>query len=233
MSLYKNKYRNESFRRHGWDYSWPGRYFITICTAGRKCILGEIINAQMHLSDYGKIVHHEWMRSFDIRNELSCDTFCIMPNHIHAVIEIKPDVVGYRVGDDNGGAVGTHGRASLRIQPYEQSDHIKNEPQRQNCNGSIIAPKNESYNREPPAHTQPYRSPKSISSFVAGFKSVSTKRINEIRNTPRQAVWQKLFHDHIIRNDDTLLRIRKYINRNLLQWQLDDLFPEWIRGDVQ
>ena len=31
-ALFRNKYRIESDRYHGYDYSSPGKYFITICT---------------------------------------------------------------------------------------------------------------------------------------------------------------------------------------------------------
>ena len=89
MSKYLNKYRNESFRAQWWDYSNEGSYFITICTADRKLILGEIYNKEMHLSPIGEIVFEEWNKSFEIRTELFCDIFVIMPNHIHAILRIE------------------------------------------------------------------------------------------------------------------------------------------------
>jgi putative transposase len=36
----------------------------------------------MILSDFGKIVDNEWNLSFEIRNELFCDEYIIMPNHL-------------------------------------------------------------------------------------------------------------------------------------------------------
>jgi putative transposase len=65
----------------------------------------------------------------------------------------------------------------------------------------------------------PYRAPKSISSFVAGFKSIVTKQINELRNTPRQPIWQTRFYDRIIRNDNELITVRRYIDENPIRWQ--------------
>lgn len=64
--------------------------------------------------------------------------------------------------------------------------------------------------------------PKSLSSFVAGFKSSVTKQINQLRNTPHYPVWQRNYYEHIIRNDDELNRIRQYIINNPLNWQLDE-----------
>lgn len=62
---------------------------------------------------------------------------------------------------------------------------------------------------------------KSISSFIAGYKSVVTKSINEISNTPGSPVWQRNYYEHIIRNDDELNRIREYIANNPAKWAED------------
>ncbi|MFH1856844.1 MAG: transposase [Candidatus Omnitrophota bacterium] len=60
-----------------------------------------------------------------------------------------------------------------------------------------------------------------LSSFVAGFKSAVTKRINILRNTPCNSVWQRSFHDHVIRNDRSLNAIREYISNNPVNWEQD------------
>lgn len=70
--------------------------------------------------------------------------------------------------------------------------------------------------------------PKSISSFIAGYKSVVTKQINQIRNTPRHQVWQRNYYEHIIRNEQSLEKIREYINNNPYNWEQDELFCKTI-----
>jgi len=189
MTKFQNKYRNESTRAQWWDYANAGAYFITICTAGREWLFGEILNNEMHLSPIGEMVYQEWNVSFDMRAELFCNTFVIMPNHIHAILRIENGIV---VGT-HGIVVGTHGRASRQTPT-------------------------------PPMPTNTgvaYRSPKSISSFMAGFKSAATKRINEYRNSPKMPVWQTRFHDHIIRNDAEYQRIYNYIETNIENWEKD------------
>ncbi len=42
MRLFKNKYRIESTRLKGWDYSSPGAYFVTIVTKNQDCYFGNI-----------------------------------------------------------------------------------------------------------------------------------------------------------------------------------------------
>ena len=104
----------------GWDYSGNGIYFITIVTQKMECILGEIMNGKMILSDYGEIVKNEWHKSFEIRQELILDEFVIMPNHLHAIVILKNTnkLVIRCENDERHGRdeahVETHGRASLQ-----------------------------------------------------------------------------------------------------------------------
>ena len=181
---FRNRYRIPSARLPGWDYAAPGAYFITICTAGRAHLFGEVRDGRMVLSPLGEIAQQEWEKSFEIRQELICDIYVIMPNHIHAIVE-------------------THGRASL-------PDGRASLPQPQPPQKTGVA----------------HRTPKSISSFVAGFKSAATKRINTFRHTPGTAVWQTRFHDHIIRNAQSYERIAAYIAANPALWQDDQYFQE-------
>lgn len=41
---FQNKYRIPSARAEWWNYGWNAAYFITICTAHREHLFGEIIN---------------------------------------------------------------------------------------------------------------------------------------------------------------------------------------------
>ena len=67
--------------------------------------------------------------------------------------------------------------------------------------------------------------PKSLSSLMAGFQSPVTSKINQLRGTPKQDVWQRNYFDRIIRNDNELIRIRKYIIENPMKWDLDNENP--------
>jgi putative transposase len=67
--------------------------------------------------------------------------------------------------------------------------------------------------------------PKSLASLIGGYKASVTKRINLLRNTPGQAVWQRNYYDHIIRNKEDANRIYSYIQFNLYMWQDDEENP--------
>ena len=88
MTLYHDKYRIESVRLPGWNYAHDGSYFLTICTHNREYFLGEILNGKMSLSLFGEIVREELLRSFEIRQELKCLRYVIMPNHLHLIVNI-------------------------------------------------------------------------------------------------------------------------------------------------
>ncbi len=85
MERFQNKYRIQSHRMPKWDYSGNGIYFITLVTQNRECKLGQINNGNIILSDFGKIINDEWLKSFEIRDELYLDEYIIMPNHLHAI----------------------------------------------------------------------------------------------------------------------------------------------------
>ena len=65
-------HHRRSIRLKGYDYSQNGAYFVTICTHNRECMFGKIVNNEMTLNDYGKIVYEEWFLSAKIRNEIRC-----------------------------------------------------------------------------------------------------------------------------------------------------------------
>ena len=115
MDNYKNKYRIQSHRKPNWDYSADAHYFLTIVTQNRACNLGEIVTTEMKLSDVGEIVVQEWFRSFEIRDELILHQFILMPNHLHAIVEIQNKNRGKMM--DGGWAVGgtTVGDPTVRL----------------------------------------------------------------------------------------------------------------------
>jgi putative transposase len=83
-------YRIETARLKKWDYGSNAFYFVTICTVGRECFFGEIVDSKMVLNGIGKIVETEWLKTPVLRPEmnLKLGEFVVMPNHFHAIIYI-------------------------------------------------------------------------------------------------------------------------------------------------
>jgi len=60
----------------------------------------------------------------------------------------------------------------------------------------------------------------SLSAIIGSFKAAITRRINKLMPEKIQ-VWQRDFYEHIIRNENDLYNIRKYIELNPLKWEID------------
>ena len=170
MTLFANKYRIESARLKGWDYSSPGYYFIAICTKNRECLFGEILE-----NCWNDLPNHY--------PNLKLDQFVVMPNHVHGIIIIENNnnTIDYQGVPVETGlkpvSTGTSGTSDKTHGLFE---------------------------------------------FIRALKTFSARRINEYRQTPGTSVWQTRFHDHIIRDDDELNRIRKYIINNPSNWKMDE-----------
>lgn len=65
-----------------------------------------------------------------------------------------------------------------------------------------------------------YRTKMLICKIIQQYKSAVTRKINKLQLNSNFK-WQKSFYDHIIRNDFSLYKIRKYIVNNPLKWEYD------------
>jgi REP element-mobilizing transposase RayT len=79
--------------------------------------------------------------------------------------------------------------------------------------------------REPPIEPSKPPPRKPLGRLIGAFKTVSTKRINELNATPGIAFWQRNYYEHIIRHENALDRIRGYIIRNPMKWAIDRQNP--------
>ena len=70
---------------------------------------------------------------------------------------------------------------------------------------------------------------------MAQFKSIATKRMRALGHS--SFAWQRNYYEHIVRDEDSLNRIREYILTNPLRWDLDrenrerkgnDDFDRWL-----
>jgi REP element-mobilizing transposase RayT len=62
-----------------------------------------------------------------------------------------------------------------------------------------------------------------IPSIVGAFKSITTIQLHKIGL--KEFKWQRSYYDRIIRNENELYNIRKYIDQNPLKWDLEKNNP--------
>jgi REP element-mobilizing transposase RayT len=76
----------------------------------------------------------------------------------------------------------------------------------------------------PLSDAKPHVEAGSLGAIVRSFKSASTRQMNLLRDTPGAALWQRNYHEHIIRDADDKIRIHDYIMTNPERWIEDKLF---------
>ncbi len=195
--MYLGKDRKQN-RWLGYDYNTPGWYFVTICTKDRVECLCNIENGVVGLNKIGEIVRDQllWLaKQFDY---VVLDDFVIMPNHIHAIIELKNE--NYYKLKGNGVTVGT-GRDG-KIFDYQHNV------------GNVL--ERSLHDKNVPKILPVYR-------YICAFKTVSSKLIH--KNGYEYLQWQKSFHDHVIRGEKDYNAIKYYIEQNPAKWAEDKNNP--------
>ncbi|MBX9252588.1 transposase [Desmonostoc muscorum CCALA 125] len=197
---YKGKYRIDSTRLPAWSYASNAGYFVTICTDGKKCFFGEVVQGEMQRSPIGEIAHKLW---YEIPNHFSncqIDSFCVMPNHIHGILVInqirEEDAMNLRTQEEDA--------MNPRIQEEDAMNRVstRGDIQRGGVTGLF----------------NPMLSKNSLSKIVRWYKGRCSFEINQIYEG---FGWQERFHDNIIRNEFALDRIRQYIINNPINWEGD------------
>ena len=89
-----DKHHRKTIRLRDYDYLQEGAYFVTICTHKKKCILGDVVNGEMQLNEYGRLVEAEWIKTASIRGNIKLDAFVVMPNHFHGILTIVSNCRG-------------------------------------------------------------------------------------------------------------------------------------------
>jgi REP element-mobilizing transposase RayT len=91
---FQNKYRIASARAPWWDYGQDAAYFVTICTAGRKHFLGDVVNGIMKLSHVGIIADLLWNEIKNHADHIELDEYVVMPNHVHGILILNGNRIG-------------------------------------------------------------------------------------------------------------------------------------------
>ena len=64
----------------------------------------------------------------------------------------------------------------------------------------------------------------SIGDVISSFKTRTTRTYNKTYNIKGTRMWQKNYHEYVIRNEKELLIKRQYIMDNPLKWISDELY---------
>ena len=205
MRSHPERHHRRSIRLKGYDYRQAGAYFVTICTQDRAFLFGQVVHDEMQLNDAGKMVYDVWNDLPAFYPGVQTDAFIVMPNHIHAIIIL--------VGADR------------RVCPDS---------------GPRVCP--DSGPRACPGQPQELGQPQGgaptlgLPDVVHRFKTMTTKRyadgVRRLGWEPfRGRLWQRNYYERIIRNEESLNRIREYILTSPMRWELDRKNPHRVGVD--
>jgi REP element-mobilizing transposase RayT len=199
-------------RLKNFDYTTPGAYFVTICVHQQfrnSNIFGVIHDYKTILNEYGQAVRGCWIDLPNHYHNIELDEYVIMPDHFHGIVKINDFN-----GDDNNDNVDLNNvedgfkpsSTLFKSKPFK-SKPFKSKPFKSKPFKSkpIETKTSESNLTNSKKHGLP--------EIIRGFKTFSSRRINELNFTPAFR-WQRSYYDIIIRDYNTLYAIRKYIKDN-------------------
>jgi REP element-mobilizing transposase RayT len=154
-------------------------------------LFGNIVDGQMKSNRAGEAIERWWLELPRKFPTVATDEFVIMPNHIHGIIIIT---------------VGADLRVGLTT--ARTGAHAG----RQGADGG------------PTHRSAPTGAPRPT--IVQWFKTMSTNEyMRDVKNlgwTPfRGQLWQRGYYEHVIRDEESLNRIRQYILDNPARWAYD------------
>ncbi len=227
-----------SIRLPNFDYTQSGAYFITVCTKNRQRFFGSVEHGVMHPSDCGHKVNQVW---YDLPSRfpwITIDAFQIMPDHIHGIIWIHRPVDGMapthviRRGESHSPLRGeSHSPLNVNANPEPpSSENVDNNAD------TVASPKNDD-ERDPKRgewdskigeqniERGEWDSPlqcgtsKTVGSVVRGLKIPVTQWARQSMGI--HDVWQRNYFERIIRSQQALESIRRYIVNNPAHWRAD------------
>jgi REP element-mobilizing transposase RayT len=161
---------------------------------------GRVQNNKMELNGAGRIVTDriKWLENhFEYIKIIKS---VVMPNHVHIIIRI----INVGTGRDLSGT-NTKTRIDIKTETDTKTETTHELSLRKSIRKFL-------------------RRIKSISEIIGSFKTTSSKLIHQSGLNEFQ--WQRSFYDHIIRNDEELIGISDYIEKNPLLWKQDEHFIE-------
>jgi putative transposase len=97
MPVNPDQFHRHSIRLKDYDYSSPGVYFVTVVTNKRERLFGEVVDGEMRLIQYGRIVAKSWEWLPTQYPYVNLGPYIVMPNHFHGILQIM------EINDDSRG----------------------------------------------------------------------------------------------------------------------------------
>ncbi len=235
-----------SFRAEWHDYN-SGIYFVTICANHKRHIFGKISDGQIYLSAIGNIIKNCLISIPNHHKNVELWNYVVMPNHIHMVLCVGTTPVGAQYFAPATTTPATTTPATTT--PEQNTGCLKpprhGDPRIDNHFNSRLAVIIRSFkaacsievNRQLRALPSSLRA-QNIGSLPLGSLPLSLRAQNigdiptgSIPSSSRAqniaplpaigGIWQRNYHEHIIRDQRAFENIMNYIDTNIEKWNQD------------
>ena len=115
------RHHRRSIRLKGYDYSQAGAYFVTLVARQREMLFGDVVNEEMIVSEFGKIVSEKWEWLETQYPYIELGAWIVMPNHFHGILVIHE-----------------HGRGGSRSAPTGDLQIARPTPTKRKLLGGLI-----------------------------------------------------------------------------------------------
>ncbi len=223
-------HHRRSIRLKEYDYSQAGLYFITICTHNRERFFGDIDNSKMILNHAGIMVENEWLKLKNRYPNIDLHEYIVMPNHFHGVIQIvtngQPQNGQPQDGQPQDGQPQDGQPQDGQPQNGQPQNGQPQNGQPQDGQPQDGQPQDGQPQDGQPQDGQPQGIAPTVGNIIGAFKSlVMNEYIRNVKQKNWQRfngkLWQRNYHEHIIRDKKSYLTIAEYIQTNPLKWQND------------
>lgn len=203
-----------AFRVEWHDYN-SGIYFVTICSKDKRHIFGKISDGKMTLSTIGNIINECLMAIPNHHKDVELWNYVVMPNHIHMALYVGAQPMPAQTNQIR--PVGAQYFAPTQASPEQNTGCLRpprhGEPRADNHYNSRLA--------------VIIRSFKAACSIEVNRRALacgsSQGRAQNIAPLPH-GIWQRNYHEHIIRNQRAFENIMNYIDTNIEKWNQDCFF---------
>ena len=205
-----------SIRLRGHNYGGGGAYFVTCCVEGKECLFGRVEEATMLINESGQVIQQAWAAIPQRFPSVMLDAFQVMPNHWHGILVIPG------AGLEPALAVATGAPVIHPVRPAPS-------PRSGQALGPAKAGARFDITHRPRAKPRGSHGPTrdhrpSLGDVVGAFKSISTIAVNRLLSR-KGPLLQEDYFEHVIRNVDSLEKVRDYILTNPARWQEDPENP--------
>ncbi len=222
-----NIHHRQSIRLQGYNYSRAGLYFITICCHNKMRLFGEItspeyVGVEISGVDFVGAENLQPLLEHPMRNQTQhgihgSHDLHVQPTH-HVPNKLKPIMVlndAGKIADECWAEIPKHFPNVILHEHVIMPNHVHGIIELINDIDDRIQNPRLPFNI---ANQNKYQKviPRSIGAIIRGYKTGVTKWFRN--NTDTQIVWQRNFHERIIRDEESYQSISNYIRSNPAKW---------------